>query len=85
MFAIRYSRPALKTLVRMPYKTALRIQRELDSIASDPNAYRGDWKRLEGVALWRLRVADWRVICDVRERELAILVVKIGARGDVYK
>ena len=83
MLAIRYSKPALKSLVRMPRQTAVRIQRELNLIANDPKAYRGDWKRLEGVALWWLRVADWRVICDLRERELTILVVKIGSRGDV--
>lgn len=44
-----------------------------------------DWKRLEGAALWPLRVGDWRAVCDVRQRKMTVLVVKIGSRGDVYK
>jgi mRNA interferase RelE/StbE len=85
VYEIRLSKPALKALIRMPRAVAARMRREFDAIALDPQGYRGDWQRLEGLALWRLRVGDWRAICEVRERELVVLVVKIGPRGDVYK
>lgn len=34
---------------------------------------------------WRYRVGDYRIICDVQEQRLVVLVVKIGHRGDVYR
>ncbi len=69
----------------MPRKTAARIQAEMLSIAGNPAAYTGDWKRLEGTGFWRLRVGGWRAVCDVQNGELLILVLKIAPRGDVYK
>ncbi|MCY3738863.1 MAG: type II toxin-antitoxin system RelE/ParE family toxin [Gemmatimonadaceae bacterium] len=35
--------------------------------------------------LWRYRVGNYRVICDIRDRGLRILVVRIGARDSVYR
>jgi mRNA interferase RelE/StbE len=35
--------------------------------------------------LWRYRVGDWRILCEIREQELLIHVVIIGNRKDVYR
>ena len=43
-------------------------------------ALTGDWK-----GFWRYRVADWRVICELRDRDLLVLVIEIGHRREVYK
>ncbi len=85
MFTLRFAKPALKALLKMPAGIAKRMRTELDAVAADPANYRGDWKPLQGSAFWRLRVGDWRAICDLRDGELVLLVVKIAPRGDVYK
>lgn len=85
MFTIRYSKQAVKTLLKMPEVVAQRIHAELEKIAKEPSRYKGDWKRLKGSPFWRLRVGNWRVICDVVKKELIVYVLKIGSRGDVYK
>ena len=85
MLAIRFAKPALKALLKMPSGIARRMRGELGRVAADPAAYRGDWKPLQGSDLWRLRVGDWRAICEVRDGELMLLVVKISPRGDAYK
>jgi mRNA interferase RelE/StbE len=85
MLALRYSKPALKVLLKMPTGIAGRMRTELGRIARNPAAYRGDWKPLEGSEFWRLRVGDWRAICEVRDDELVLLVLKIAPRGDAYK
>lgn len=69
----------------MPRSTATRLLSELEAVAADPGAYRGDWKPLKGSPFWRLRVGDWRAICDLRRDELVLLVVKVATRGDAYK
>ncbi|HTJ55929.1 MAG TPA: type II toxin-antitoxin system RelE/ParE family toxin [Nitrosospira sp.] len=35
--------------------------------------------------LWRYRVGDYRVICDIRDNALRILVLTIGHRREVYR
>lgn len=85
MLELRYAKSALKALLKMPAGVAQRMRSELLSIASDPTAYRGDWKPLQGSAYWRLRIDDWRAVCEIRDGELVLLVVKIAPRGDVYK
>lgn len=85
MLALRFSKSAEKVLARMPRGIAQRLLDELKAIATDPSAYRGDFKPLQGSSFWRLRVGDWRAICAVRHEALVLLVVKIAPRGDVYK
>ena len=85
MLSLQYKKPALKALRKMPATTARRIREELRLIAAGPVDYRGDWKPLQGSSFWRLRVGGWRAICEIRDQELVLLVLKIGSRGDVYK
>jgi mRNA interferase RelE/StbE len=85
MFTIKYSKQANKTRTKMPKGIAERIDAELESIATDPFSYQGDWKPLQGSPFWRLREGGWRAICEIINNELIIYVLKIRSRGDVYK
>lgn len=35
--------------------------------------------------LWRYRVGDYRLICDVQQDKVIIIIVEIGHRRDIYK
>lgn len=35
--------------------------------------------------LWKYRVGDHRIIADIRDNEIVILIVRIGNRKDVYR
>lgn len=35
--------------------------------------------------LWRYRVGDYRIICDLQEKELLVLVIEINHRSKIYK
>ena len=35
--------------------------------------------------LWRYRVGDYRVICDIQDEVLTVLVLQIGNRREVYR
>jgi mRNA interferase RelE/StbE len=62
-----------------------RIVKALARLAAtpDPTAH---CKALSGrlAGLWRYRVGDWRVVCDIQRRRLLIEVVTVGPRGSVY-
>jgi mRNA interferase RelE/StbE len=40
-------------------------------------------KRFAG--LWKYRIGDFRVICQIEDKKISILVVKVGNRREVYK
>lgn len=35
--------------------------------------------------LWKYRVGDYRIICEIQDERLVILVVKVGHRREVYR
>jgi len=35
--------------------------------------------------LWRYRVGDYRILCEIRDTELVITAVAIGHRREVYR
>ena len=58
-----------------------------------------DWKKLEGcenprlhgkgltsnrLGEWRYRVGDYRLICEIKDEEIIILVLQIGYRRSIY-
>ncbi len=34
---------------------------------------------------WKYRVGDYRIICDIRDTAVIILVIKVGNRKDIYR
>ncbi|NLM75050.1 MAG: type II toxin-antitoxin system RelE/ParE family toxin, partial [Clostridiaceae bacterium] len=45
---------------------------------------KGDVKKLKGYEYYRLRVGDFRVIFTKNDKELVILIIDIGNRGQIY-
>lgn len=35
--------------------------------------------------LWRYRVGDYRLICDIQDEKVRVLVLELGHRKDVYR
>ena len=61
-----------------------RIIRALQGLEADPRP--SGVKRLApGGGLLRIRVGDWRILYEVREREVVVMVVRIGPRWEVYE
>lgn len=85
MYKLIYKKSALKVIRKMPKFQGQKLQCELEAIAQDPSAYKGDWKLMKGLPYWRLRQGGYRAICSVDHGELVVLVLKVGSRGDVYK
>ena len=83
MKKIAYSKQAIKSLKRIPNNESTKIRIKIGQYASDPTSMANNVKRLQGSDYYRLRIGDWRVIFD--ENDVVIEVIKIGARGDVYR
>ena len=85
MYTIMLKRQARKALMKMPSNAVALIKQKLDLLRQDPYAPNNNVKKLNGIEGYRLRVGNWRVIYQIKDDQLEILVVKIGARGEVYQ
>lgn len=83
MHAIRYTAAALKALRRMPRNVADLIRHKVQEVAADPTAAR-NVKKLKGRDGYRLRVGDWRVVYDIEDGVLVLIVIDVGPRGGIY-
>ena len=86
-WTIEYSDTSWRQLKRMDKDAARRILDYMDkriAKSSDPRVY---GKALSGVLgdLWRYRVGDYRIMCDIQDRHIRILVLQIGHRRDIYR
>ena len=85
MYKIILAKRAVKALQKMPQKTAVLIWEKLTQVANDPFAGHLNTTKLQGRPGYRLRVGDWRVIYEIKNDELVVLVLKIATRGEVYR
>lgn len=83
MYQVRIERPAVKVLSRIsePYRS--RISDAMISLAENPRP-RG-CEKLRGRDAWRIRAGDYRIIYEIRDDVLLVLVIEIGHRREIYR
>ena len=85
-YAFRWREPAVRQLTAIPHTAALTILRAMTPLGDDPRRPDAGVKKLGGYQdRYRLRVGDYRVIYDVIDAELIILVVGVGHRREIYR
>lgn len=74
---------SMKKLDRNVAKRIIAKLREISQL-EDP---RSTGKALVGnlAGLWRYRVGDYRIVCDIEDEVLLILVIDVAHRSKVYK
>ena len=85
MYRLVFTRQAARSLLKAPNHIALQVREKLAEITADPFARHPNVSRLQNRPGYRLRVGDWRVICEVQKEEVVILVLKVAPRGEVYR
>lgn len=75
---------ARRELASLPREAQRRIARHIDALASDPRPAGAQMLRGPERIL-RLRVGDYRMLFQVEDKALAVVIVKIGHRREVYR
>ena len=86
-WTIEYDPGALKDLKKLDRQIQREILDYMDerlARAKDPRDF-GKPLRASRFGLWRYRVRDYRIICELQERRLVVLVVAVGHRSTVYE
>jgi len=73
-----------KTLDRLPGDMYGRVLRKLESLEQNPRPF-GAEKLAGPEDFYRVRVGDWRIVYAIRDRELVVIVIRIGHRREVYR
>ena len=76
---------AEKELAKLDKSAAKRIINYLrERVSVDPRA---TGKALKGdhSGLWRYRIGDYRVICEIYDEMISVLVIRVGHRKEVYR
>ncbi|MGC1419385.1 MAG: type II toxin-antitoxin system RelE/ParE family toxin [Acidimicrobiales bacterium] len=61
-----------------------RIQAVLELVAENPRPPAAT-RLVGGAGEWRVRTGDYRVIYEIHERQLLVLVLRMGHRREVYE
>jgi mRNA interferase RelE/StbE len=81
---VRTAERQIKKLDGPDQKAILRFLRERLKSADNPRQW---GKPLHGDrrGLWRYRVGDYRLICDIQDERITVLVLEVAHRKDVYR
>lgn len=77
---------ARRDLASLPVAAQRRIARAIDGLAFDPRP--AGSRLLAGKPaerIWRLRIGDRRVLYEIRDARLLVLVVRVAHRRDAYR
>lgn len=86
-WTIEYDEGAVADLKKLDRQTQREILDYMDKRigkAEDPRVF-GKSLRHSKFGLWRYRVRDYRVICQLQEAPLRVLVVAVGHRSTIYE
>ncbi len=82
MYEVIFSNKAKKQLFKLEKNLQERIIAALERIRIRPQVYT---TKLVGDSGYKLRVGDYRIIMDIDNNNLIILIIKIGHRREIYQ
>ena len=83
-YAITFARSARKELERLNTNVLGRIFPKIEALAQNPRPH--GCRKLRGFdSLWRIRIGDYRVIYQIFDDEMAVDIVAVRHRSQVYR
>lgn len=82
-YSIRIRRKAQKSLARISQPFQAKLIEAILKLAETP--YPHGCKKLSGREAWRIRVGDYRIIYEVHDIQLDIIIVEVGHRSLIYR
>ncbi len=81
-YRIIWSDKSRKDLAGIDPSISARIISKVEDSRENPFLF---VKRLKGIALYSLRIGDYRAILDIENKKMVVLVVEVGHRRSIYK
>lgn len=87
MYKVVFKPQVVKQMAKLDHYTQKMIKNWMDKNIVNCEDPRAHGKALQGdlKGLWRYRVGDYRIIADIQDDELVILLLNIGHRREIYQ
>jgi mRNA interferase RelE/StbE len=82
-YNIEFRPSAAKSLRELDRQTRTRVGEAIDALAEEPRP-RGS-KKIRGETAYRIRVGDLRILYDINDEVLIIMVLRIANRREAYR
>jgi mRNA interferase RelE/StbE len=83
IYAVGYTPRAVRMLKKLPSFIQPHLHIAIESLAQNPRPQ--GCRKLTGQELWRIRVGSYRIVYQIEDDRLLVLVIKIGHRKDIYR
>ncbi|MCK4850406.1 MAG: type II toxin-antitoxin system RelE/ParE family toxin [Phycisphaerae bacterium] len=83
-YRVKVSRRARDALLKLTKKLQRRLITAMQNLAHDPRPAR--CKKLAGQgSMYRIRLGTYRIVYQIQDDELLVLVLRIGHRSEIYR
>ena len=83
-FDVQLAPAAVRQLRKLDPAGRRRVQAAIDLLATEPRPPAAR-QLVGGAGEWRVRTGDFRIVYEIRDQQLLVLVIKVGHRRDVYE
>ena len=83
-YDVRLAPAAVRQLRKLEPAGRRRVQAAIDLLAAEPRPPSAR-QLVGGAGEWRVRTGDFRIIYEMHDQQLLVLVIKVGHRRDVYE
>jgi mRNA interferase RelE/StbE len=83
-YTIQFKPLALRQLEKLPRDVQKKLAAKIDTLRDDP--FPAGCKKMAAIPdTWRVRVGDYRVVYQIQQKILLVLVLTVGHRKEVYR
>jgi len=88
IWRIEYAKSVQKAVRKLDRQTQSRLRKYFETrlaVADDPHSLGRPLQGSQFQNLWRFRVGDYRIIAQIEDDKVRILVLRVGHRREVYR
>jgi len=83
MYQLLIEKQVEKQLEKIPASDYMRVKNSILSLAQNPRP--AGYKKLKGRNGYRIRQGDYRIVYDIHDQILTVLILAAGHRKDIYE
>lgn len=83
-YSVEFTTAAARQVKKLPRPARERLLSAIEKLGDDPRPP-GCTKLVGEETAWRLRVGDYRIVYDVFDDVLTVLIVRAGHRREIYR
>ena len=83
MYTVFIERYAQKQIAKLDKKILPIVKDAIAGLAFNPRPH--GYKKLKGEEAYRIRIGDYRIIYEIEDEKIIVIVVSVGHRKDIYK